>query len=156
MASEYKKYYEDFSVGDIATYGGKQVTKDEVLEFASEFDPQPFHLDEEAANASLFKGLSSSGWHNCSMLMRMTCDFDLLDTASLGWVEVRECRWRQPVRPGYVLNVMRTCIGAEADANDDGAGIVKFRFEVTNQDGLELYWLENAQRIARRTRGATQ
>ena len=75
------------------------MTKDEILAFAREFDPQPFHLDEEAAKRSLLGGLCASGWHTASMLMRMTCDGWMLDSTAMGAPGIEEIQWLKPVRP---------------------------------------------------------
>ena len=76
--------YEDFKVGEVSTFGPRLVTREEIISFASEFDPQPMHLDEEAAKKSLLKGLSASGWHTCAMMMRMLYDGFISQSSSLG------------------------------------------------------------------------
>ena len=92
-------YLEEYSVGMEREFGSKTVSKEEIIRFASEFDPQPFHLDEEAAKDSMFGELVASGWHTCSMLMRMLCDEFLLDdVGSLGSGGVDNIRWKKPVR----------------------------------------------------------
>ena len=136
--TQYTYYLEDFTVGDVFEFGGKEVTREEVIEFASEYDPQPFHLDDEAAEKSLFKGLSSSGWHNCAMLMGMICDGYLNETASRGFVGFDEVRWMKPVRPGYVLQVKRTCLEVSEPQPEDGVGTVRCQFDMFNQDGLQV------------------
>ena len=151
--SQPKYYFEDFAVGETAEFGAKEVTKDEVIEFASQYDPQPFHLDEEAANKSLFRGLSSSGWHNCTMLMGMIWEGYLHETASRGFVGFDEVRWMKPVRPGYVLKTKRTCLNVEAPTEAGEPGIVTFQFDVFNQDGLQVLTATAEQRIAVRSGG---
>ncbi|HNK18183.1 MAG TPA: MaoC/PaaZ C-terminal domain-containing protein, partial [Piscinibacter sp.] len=86
-------WWEDFPAGSVREFGAKPVTRDAVIAFAAEFDPQPFHLDDEAAEASLFGRLSASGWHTCAMTMRMICDDHLLDAASLGSPGIDSLRW---------------------------------------------------------------
>jgi len=76
--------FEDFPVGRLGTYGPRRVTREEILAFAAEFDPQPMHLDEEAARHTMLRGLSGSGWHLCSLMMRMMFDGFIGRTASLG------------------------------------------------------------------------
>lgn len=149
--TQYTYYLEDFSVGDEFSFGGKKVSRDEVIEFASEYDPQPFHLDDEAAEKSLFKGLSSSGWHNCAMLMEMICKGYLNDTASRGFVGFDEVRWMKPVRPGYVLEVKRTCLDVTSPNSADGVGSVRFQFDVFNQEGLQVMKAIGEQRVLSRT-----
>ncbi|MEI9982909.1 MAG: MaoC/PaaZ C-terminal domain-containing protein [Aliidongia sp.] len=90
---EPRLYWEDFKVGDVRESRRDPVTKAEIVEFAAEFDPQPFHLDQAAAEASLLGGLCASGWHTCAMVMRMMCDAYILDSASLGAPGVEEVRW---------------------------------------------------------------
>ena len=92
--------FEDFPPGRFGTFGPRHVTREEILAFAAEFDPQPMHLDEEAAKQSMLKGLSGSGWHLCSIMMRMMFDGFIGRTASLGSPGVNELRWLAPLRPG--------------------------------------------------------
>ena len=97
--------FEDFPPGHFGTFGPRHVTREEILAFAAEFDPQPMHLDEAAANASMLKGLSGSGWHLCSIMMRMMFDGFIGRTASLGSPGVNEMRWLAPLRPGDDLTL---------------------------------------------------
>src|SRR5438874_12254967 len=91
--------FEDFPPGHFGTFGPRHVTREEMLAFAAEFDPQPMHLDEEAAKASMLQGLSGSGWHLCSIMMRMMFDGFIGRNASMGWPGVNEVRWLAPLRP---------------------------------------------------------
>ena len=97
--------FEDFPPGHFGTFGPRRVTREEILAFAAEFDPQPMHLDEEAASRSMLKGLSGSGWHICSIMMRMMFDAYIGRTASLGSPGVNEVRWLAPLRPGDDLTL---------------------------------------------------
>ena len=97
--------FEDFPPGHFGTFGPRHVTREEILAFAAEFDPQPMHLDEEAAKRSMLKGLSGSGWHLCSIMMRMMFDGFIGRTASLGSPGVNELRWLAPLRPGDDLTL---------------------------------------------------
>ena len=97
--------FEDFTPGHFGTFGPRHVTREEILAFAAEFDPQPMHLDEAAANASMLKGLSGSGWHLGSIMMRMLFDGFIGRTASLGSPGVNEMRWLAPLRPGDDLTL---------------------------------------------------
>ena len=92
--------FEDFKPGHFGTFGPRHVTREEILAFAAEFDPQPMHLDEEAAKQSMLKGLSGSGWHLGSIMMRMMFDGFISRAASLGSPGVNELRWLAPLRPG--------------------------------------------------------
>lgn len=94
-----KYYWEDFVPDSVEEFGPRTVTREEIVDFAAQFDPQPMHLDEEAARETMLGGLGASGWHTCAMLMRMLCDGFLLETASQGSPGVEEVRWMQPVRP---------------------------------------------------------
>src|SRR5258707_14672941 len=91
--------FEDFPPGPFGTFGPRRVTREEILAYAAEFDPQPMHLDEEAAKRSMLKGLSASGWHLCSIMMRMMFDGFIGRTASLGSPGANELRWLAPLRP---------------------------------------------------------
>ncbi|GAA0655905.1 MaoC family dehydratase [Salarchaeum japonicum] len=98
-------YYEDYDVGDVEEFGSYTVTKEEILEFAEQFDPQPFHVDEEAAKESPFGGLIASGWHTASLWMKLMVEHHYDDAASLGSPGVEEIQWTEPVRPGDTLSV---------------------------------------------------
>jgi len=93
-------HWEDFKPGDVATYGPRLVTREEIVAFAAEFDPQPMHLDEAAASATLLGGLAASGWHISSLIMRMMADGFIVDSSSMGGPGVDEMRWLKPLRPG--------------------------------------------------------
>ena len=97
-------YWEDFPVGNAREFGAMHVTREAILAFASQFDPQPFHMDDTAAEASLFGKLSASGWHTCAMSMRMMCDAYLLESSSLGSPGIDNLRWTRPVLVDDVLN----------------------------------------------------
>ncbi|MCF8470104.1 MAG: MaoC family dehydratase [Parvibaculum sp.] len=131
--NEPKYYWEDFPPGETIEFGHKHVTKKEILEFASEFDPQPFHLDEDAAKASILGGLCASGWHSCAMMMRMMCDGYLLESASLGAPGVDEVRWKRPVYVDDILRLRRTCVESRASKSRPEMGLTKFHFEMMNQ-----------------------
>ncbi|RFB81614.1 MaoC/PaaZ C-terminal domain-containing protein [Methylovirgula sp. 4M-Z18] len=130
-----KLFFEDFEPGDVATYGAYPVTKEAIIAFAKEFDPQPFHLDEELAKHSLLKGLAASGWHTAAMLMRMNCDHFVADMASLGSPGVIELNWLKPVRPGDILSGRSTIRERRVSQSRPETGLVRFFFEVLNQSG---------------------
>lgn len=127
--------WEDFPVGSVREFGAMPVTREAVLEFAAQFDPQPFHLDDEAAKNSLFGKLSASGWHTCAMTMRMTCDAVLLRSTSLGSPGLENIRWQKPVYPGDVLSVRLTTLDARPMASRATVGLVLSRWEALNQHG---------------------
>jgi len=100
------RYFEDFAVGDVYELDGRyEVTAEEITEFAERYDPQPFHLDEEAAEESIFGSLAASGWHTASMCMRLLVEEFLDPESSMGAREVENLRWTRPVHPGDELGV---------------------------------------------------
>jgi acyl dehydratase len=123
-------FFEDFLPGDVTVYGSHTVTKDEIVAFATEFDPQPFHLDDEAAKATMLGGLAASGWHACAILMRLNCDGFLLDAASMGAPGIEEVKWLRPLRPGMTLSVRRRVLETRASKSRPGMGLVRFLFEL--------------------------
>jgi acyl dehydratase len=147
-------YFEDFPVGEVIVFGDRLVSAEEIVEFARDWDPQPFHLDAEAAKASQIGELIASGWHTGCLLMRMMCDAYLLDAASEGAPGVEEMRWLKPVRPGDRLSVKRTTLAARPSRSRPALGIVDFQFEVTNQEGEIVMALKSAAFIRRRPKGA--
>lgn len=127
--------YEDFEVGSVKSYGPRLVTREEIIEFATEFDPQPMHLDEQAANRSMLKGLSGSGWHTCAIMMRMIYDGFLHESSSLGAPGVDEVRWVRPVRPGDELMIKLTCLEKRESKSRPHVGLVRHDLEMTNAKG---------------------
>jgi acyl dehydratase len=130
------------------------VTREAVLAFARQFDPQPFHLDEEAAKASLFGGLSASGWHTCAMAMRMMCDAYLLDSASLGSPGMDQLKWVKPVYPGDTLSVRFTVLDARPMASRPGVGLIRSLWEVCNQHNEVVMSMQGWGMFRRREVGA--
>ncbi|MBI2962411.1 MAG: MaoC family dehydratase, partial [Deltaproteobacteria bacterium] len=98
-----KTYLEDFRVGEIIELGSRAVGRDEIIEFGRRYDPQPFHVDEQAARESIYGGLIASGWHTASMFMRLMVDGMIAGSRSMGSPGVDEIRWLKPVRPGDTL-----------------------------------------------------
>ena len=126
-------YWEDFRVGEAREFGAMPVTREAMLAFAAQFDPQPFHLDDAAAEASLFGKLSASGWHTCAMSMRMMCDDYLLDSSSLGSPGIDSLRWTRPVFAGDTLSVRLTTLESRPMASRPKVGLVLSKWEVLNQ-----------------------
>lgn len=147
-------YWEDFPVGEVREFGGTPVTKEAILRFASEFDPQPFHLDEAAAERSLFKQLSASGWHTCAMVMRMMCDAYLLESSSLGSPGIDNLRWLRPVFVGDVLSVRMEVLEARPMGSKPHVGLVRSRWEVRNQHAEPVMTMEGWGMFGRRQPGA--
>ena len=135
--------YEDFEEGGTLTLATKTVTAAEIIEFASEFDAQPMHLDEEAGKASILGGLAASGWHTCAMFMRMMCDGFLLDSTSQGSPGLDYVRWKKPVLAGDTLTGSSHVIAKRTSKSRPGLGFVTVRSEMVNQRGEVVLELEN-------------
>jgi acyl dehydratase len=133
-----KLTFEDFPPGHFGTFGPRRVTREEILAFAAEFDPQPMHLDEEAASQSMLKGLAGSGWHLCSIMMRMMFDGFIGRTASLGSPGVNELRWLAPFRPGDDLMLDVEIAEARVSRSRPSTGIVTFKCVMSNAAGQVL------------------
>ena len=134
-AKTYRYHWEDFPVGQQRQFGATVVTREAIIDFAQQFDPQPFHVDEVAARESLFGGLCASGWHSCAMAMRMMCDEVLLDSASLGSPGMDELRWLKPVFPGDTLSVRLTVLDSRPMASRPKVGLMRAGWELCNQRG---------------------
>jgi acyl dehydratase len=144
------RYFEDFKPGDVTEVGPVTVTEDEIIEFATRFDPQPFHLDAEAAEASPYGGLIASGWHTTALFMGMFVRAVLLDSASLGSPGVEEIRWTAPVRPGDTLVGRTTITEVQPSSTNPHRGTVFTTNEVFNQDGERVMTLKARGFFARR------
>lgn len=149
-----RTYWEDFCAADEIDLGEYHVTREEILEFARRYDPQPFHTDEEAAKESIYGGLIASGWHTCAMMMRLLCDAVLLDAASLGSPGVESVRWLKPVRPGDTLRARMRVLETRASRSKPDRGIIKSRWEVSNQDGETVMTMEGMGMYRRREPGS--
>ena len=143
--------FEDFPPGHFGSFGPRRVSREEMLAFAAEFDPQPMHLDEEAANRSMLKGLSASGWHLCSIVMRMMFDGYIGRTASLGSPGVNELRWLAPLRPGDELMIDVEVAEARVSRSRPETGIVTFRTTARNAAGQALCEMVSPIIVQRRT-----
>ncbi len=146
-------YWEDFEVGQTAPMGEKRIERDEVIAFATKYDPQPFHVDEDAAGKSMYGGLIASGWHTCALVMRMMVDSYLNDSASLGSPGVDSVRWLKPVRPGDTIRATRTVLETRASKSRPEMGVVKSRWDVFNQDGDLVMTMEGFGLFTRRDGG---
>ena len=122
-------------VGTVTKLGPITVTKEEIIEFAEEFDPVPFHLDEEAALKTPLKGLCASGWHTCSLAMRMMCDASLgADSGSQGSPGMEDCKWLMPVRPDDELSGTSTILSARQSGSRPEIRVVRNLVEIFNQN----------------------
>jgi acyl dehydratase len=145
------RHWEDFQVGQVVEVGPVTVSEAEIVEFALRFDPQPFHVDAEAAKQSPFGGLIASGWHTTALFMGMFVRAVLLDSASLGSPGVDEVRWTAPVRPGDTLTGRSTVTGVQPSAKDPRRGTVFTTNEVFNQGGALVMTLKARGFFGRRT-----
>ncbi|NKB34343.1 MAG: acyl dehydratase [Pseudomonadales bacterium] len=128
-------FYEDFEVGSSYEFGEYQVTEEEILQFASMYDPQAFHLSDEAAKKTLFGGLCASGWHTCSMAMRMIVDnMPEGESGSLGSPGIDELRWSIPVFPGDQLRMKTTILEKKESRSRPEMGSISMLNEVMNQN----------------------
>jgi acyl dehydratase len=154
VSSKELLHHEDLEVGKPYELGHKIVTKDEIIAFGRAWDPQPIHVDEEAAKKTLVGGLCASGWHTCAMMMRLVADGILNRVASLGSPGVDEARWMVPVRPGDQVSA-RYIVQEKRDlASRPDVGISKVLVELTNQKGeAAANWVTN-QLTRRRHPGA--
>ena len=143
-------HFEDFTPGSVAEYGPRVVTRDEIVAFAAEFDPQPMHLDEAAAAASMLGGLAASGWHSCCLLMRIINDGFILQSNFLGAPGIEEVRWLAPVRPGTTLTARVTVLETRPSRSRPDMGLVKFRMELVDSAGTRLMTLTVNPMFARR------
>jgi acyl dehydratase len=142
--------FEDFEPGQVYELGSRTVTEAEILEFARQFDPQPFHLDPEAAKESVFGGLIASGWHTGAIWMRLYVDAMLGSAASRGSPGVEELRWLAPVRPGDTLTGSLTVLDVAPSATLPDRGTVRIRGELTNQDGVTVMRMTSRGHFGRR------
>jgi acyl dehydratase len=130
--------FEDFAPGHFGSFGPRHVPREEIIAFAAEFDPQPMHLDEDAARESMLRGLSGSGWHLCSLMMRMMFDGFIGRTASLGSPGVNEVRWLSPLRPGDDLMLDVEIVEARVSKSRPTTGLVTFKCTIRNKAGETL------------------
>ena len=146
-------YHEDLLPGASMTAGAQVVSREEIKAFAAAFDPQPMHLDEEAARNSIVGGLCASGFHSCAVMMRLLCDHFLLRSTSLGSPGLDEGKWLRPVRPGDTLSVRISVLESRDLQSRPDVGISKMRFDVLDQHGLTVLEATTNQLMRRRTPG---
>jgi acyl dehydratase len=137
------RYFDDFTPGEEIDLGAHTVTAEEIIDYASQFDPAPFHLSEEGGRASMLGRLSASGWHTCAILMRMMCDTFLLDSSGQGSPGIDECQWLAPVHAGDTLTGRATIVSKRLSASRPDIGIIHFRFELFKKDGTKVLTVIN-------------
>jgi len=142
------RYWEDFPVGDWTVHGAHEITAGEIVRFAREFDPQPFHIDPEVDGP--YGGLIASGWHTAALYMGMFVRNVLLGSASLGSPGIEELRWLVPVRPGDVLTARSRVVDAWVSERDPRRGTIVGEHELVNQSGEVVMRMRARAFIARR------
>ncbi len=143
-------YFEDFFVGQEIALGSRTVTEEEIIAFATEFDPQPFHVDHEAAAASMYGAVIASGWHTCSMMMRMVVDGMMARASSMGSPGLDKVRWLLPVRAGDTLTVSYLTTAVKASASKPDRGVVWSTWRAHNQHGETVCTIEGMGMFGRR------
>lgn len=131
-------------------FEGRPVSREAVIAFASQFDPQPFHLDDEAGAASVFGGLCASGWHTCAMAMRIMCDGYLLDSSSQGSPGIDSLRWLKPVFPGDTLRLRMEILEARPMNSKPHIGLLRSRWTMRNQHEQPVLTMEGWGMFGRR------
>jgi acyl dehydratase len=145
-----KYYWEDMAVGSVRDLGSVTMSADEIQEFARQFDPQPFHVDEEAAKHSIFGSLCASGWHTAALAMKLTVENFLLEAASMGSPGVENLRWLKPVYPGDTLRLEQSVLESRALRSRPEVGLVRSRWEMFNQNGDKVMQMEGYGMFRRR------
>jgi acyl dehydratase len=145
-----KLFWEDFHPGRVFEHGPHLVTRDDIVSFATEFDPQPMHLDEAVASQTMIGGLCASGWQACCILMRMCADAFVVNSSSMGAPGVDEVRWLLPIRPNDQLWLRATVLDARASKSRPEMGLVRFGFELSNAAGERVMTLTTSLMMGRR------
>lgn len=145
-----RRHFEDLVVGEVVPLGQTTVTKDMIIEFAREFDPFPFHLDEEAARRSLLGGLASSGWQTAALSLRMLVDAFLGTIASMGGLGFSDLKWKKPVMKGDTIGGTATIAGLRRSHGHPERGIVTIDLDIRNQKGEPVMSMRLANLVALR------
>ena len=148
-----RQYWEDLPVGRVLALGSVTVEREEVLAFARQYDPQPFHLDDEAAARSMFGRLSASGWHTCAMAMGLMVRGFLHESSSLGSPGLEKIQWLRPVYPGDTLTLRQTITEARPMASRPEVGLIRSLWEISNQDGEQVLRMDGWGMFGRRAPG---
>ncbi|MGE3148526.1 MAG: MaoC family dehydratase [Pseudorhodoplanes sp.] len=148
-----KLHWEDFTPGRVNEYGPHIIKREEIIAFASEFDPQPMHLDEEAGRQSLLGGLGASGWNTCGIVMRLLSDGFLLNSSTMGSPGIDEVRWLRPVRPNDRLTLRVEVLETRASRSRPDMGLVKFAYALRNQHDDVVLTMANSIMFGRRNPG---
>jgi acyl dehydratase len=149
MAIRY--YWEDLQPGSTRELGSVTVNADEIKEFASQFDPQPFHVDELAGRRSIFGNLCASGWHTCALAMKLTVENFLNESSSMGSPGLENLRWLKPVYPGDTLTLKHSIVESRPLRTRRDTGLVRAVWEMFNQNGEKVMQMEGYGMFGRRT-----
>ena len=149
-------YFEDFEPGQDIDLGSRTVTEDEIVEFARQYDPQPFHVDRDAAAESIYGGVIASGWHTCAMMMRLVVDGLLGKSSSMGSPGLDGVRWLAPVRAGDTLNVHYQTVQVKASASKPDRGVVWSQWVAINQHGATVCTVDGMGMFGRRPGGESR
>src|SRR2546428_1051625 len=145
------RFLEDFAVGQTFRSGRARIDKERIKTFAADFDPQPFHLDEEAARDTIFGGLAASGWHTAAVTMRLLVESDLRPAGGIVGAGFDEFRWPRPVRPGDELRVESEVLEVRPSRSRPNQGLVKVRTTTLNQNGEAVQVTVGTLLVPRRT-----
>ena len=143
-------FWEDMAVGQVRDLGTISPSREDIIAFASQFDPQPFHLDDAAGAASVFGGLCASGWHTCSMAMRLMVTNFLQQTSSLGSPGLENIQWKKPVYPNDTLRLQTTVLETKPMGRSPDVGMTRNLWEMFNQHGDKVLHMEGWGMFRRR------
>ena len=143
-------FWEDMAVGQVRDLGTISPSREDIIAFASQFDPQPFHLDDAAGAASVFGGLCASGWHTCSMAMRLMVTNFLQQTSSLGSPGLENIQWKKPVYPNDTLRLQTTVLETKPMGRRPDVGMTRNLWEMFNQHGDKVLQMEGWGMFRRR------
>ncbi len=146
-------YFEDFYPGQEIDLGERSVSEEEIVAFARQFDPQPFHVDRDAARASIYGGVIASGWHTCSLMMRMVVDGLMASSSSMGSPGLDGVRWLRPLRAGDTIRMRYLTTQVKASNSKPDRGVVWSKWTATNQHGEEICTIEGMGMFRRRSGG---
>ena len=149
-------FWEDMAVGQVRELGTISPSREEIIAFASQFDPQPFHLDDAAGEASVFGGLCASGWHTCAMAMRLMVTNFLSQTSSLGSPGLENIQWKKPVYPNDTLRLQTTVLETKPMGRRPDVGMTRNLWEMFNQHGDKVLHMEGWGMFRRRHPAPTE
>lgn len=151
-----KYYWEDLELGSVRDLGSITVSTQEIKEFAEQFDPQPFHIDEAAGRRSIFGNLCASGWHTCALAMKLTVENFLNESSSMGSPGLESLRWLKPVYPGDTLTLKHTIVESRPLRKRLDTGLVRSVWDMFNQNGEAVMQMEGYGMFRRRHPGTPE